>query len=400
MPRPDLELADIFRRHGPAYREGHRLPVHQLKVMQAIETCRTAALGGHVDQCDHCDFTRISYNSCRNRHCPKCQSLARAKWLEKRKAELLPVEYYHLVFTVPEQIASIAFQNKAVVYAILFRAAAETLLTIARDPKHLGAEIGFFGILHTWGQNLHHHPHIHFVVPGGGLSPDADRWVACRPGFFLPVQVLSRLFRRLFLERLEQAYRAGELKFYSDLQALQDPEASARYLDPVRQAEWVVYAKPPFGGPERVLEYLGRYTHRIAISNQRLVSMDDDEVCFLWKDYRNEHKQKQQTMRLPVSEFIRRFLMHTVPSRFPRIRYYGFLASANRKMALPLCRKLLAVPVLDLLPRPALDYKDWYEALTGESLRRCPQCGVGSLQRIETLQPCRPSPVPMVVDTS
>ncbi len=402
MPRPALELADIFRRHGAAYRQAHRLPVHHLKLMQAIETCRTAALGGHVDQCDHCSYTRISYNSCRNRHCPKCQSLARAKWLEKRKAELLPVEYFHVVFTVPEQIASIAFQNKAVVYAILFRATAETLLTIARDRKHLGADIGFFGVLHTWGQNLHHHPHIHCVVPGGGISPDGDRWLSCRPGFFLHVKVLSRLFRRLFLELLDKAYRTGKLEFYSDLQPLHDPEAFTRYLDPVRQTEWVVYAKPPFGGPERVLEYLGRYTHRIAISNQRLVSMDDDEVCFLWKDYRNQqnqHKQKQQTMRLPADEFIRRFLMHAVPPGFPRIRYYGFLASANRKMALPLCRKLLAVPILDLLPRRTLDYTDWYEALTGESLRRCPQCGIGSVQRIETLTPCRP-PSPLIVDTS
>ena len=261
MSRPALELADIFRRYGPAYRQAHRLPLHHLKLMQAIETCRTAVLGGHVDQCDHCVFTRISYNSCRNRHCPKCQSLARAKWLEKRKAELLPVEYFHVVFTVPEQIATIAFQNKSVVYAILFRVVAQTLLTIALDPKHLGADIGFFGILHTWGQNLHHHPHIHCVVPGGGISPDGDRWIACRSGFFLPVRVLSRLFRRLFLEMLEQAYRAGKLEFFSDLQPLQDPEAFARYLDPLRQIEWVVYAKPPFGGPERVLEYLGRYTH-------------------------------------------------------------------------------------------------------------------------------------------
>ncbi len=316
----------------------------------------------------------------------------------------MPVEYFHVVFTIPEQIASIAFQNKAAVYAILFRATAQTLLTIARDPKHLGADIGFFGVLHTlrfsaWGQNLHHHPHIHCVVPGGGLSPDHDRWVACRPGFFLPVRVLSRLFRRLFLEVLEQAYHAGKLEFFSDLQSLQDPEAFARYLDPVRKTEWVVYAKPPFGGPERALEYLGRYTHRIAISNQRLVSMDNAEVCFRWKDYRHEHKQKQQTMRLAPPEFIRRFLMHAVPPGFPRIRYYGFLASANRKLALPLCRKLLAVPILDLLPRPALDYKDWYKAVTGDSLRRCPQCGTGSLCRIETLQPCW-SPSPAVVDTS
>jgi len=396
VPRPALELADIFRRHGSAYRQAHDLPVHHLKLMQAIETCRTAALGGHVDQCDHCQFTRISYNSCRNRHCPKCQAVARARWLEQRKAELLPVEYFHVVFTVPEPIASIAFQNKAVVYDILFRATAQTLLTIARNPKHLEAEIGFFGILHTWGQNLHHHPHIHCVIPGGGLSSSRDRWIACRPGFFLPVRVLSRLFRRLFLEMLDQAYRAGKLQFFSSLEPLREPAAFARYLAPVRETEWVVYAKPPFGGPERVLEYLARYTHRVAISNHRLVSMQEDQVSFRWKDYRREHQLKILT--ITAHEFIRRFLIHAIPPGLQRIRHYGFLANATRKKALALCRKLLVAPVSDLLPRPALDYKDWYEAVTGESLRVCPKCATGTMWRTEILTP-NPSH-PAVVDTS
>lgn len=383
MPRPALELADIFRLHGPAYRQAHPLPLHQLKLMQAIETCRTAALGGHVEQCGQCDFTRISYNSCRNRHCPKCQSLARAKWLEQRKAELLPVEYFHVVFTIPEQIAAIAFQNKSVVYKILFQATAETLLTIARDSKHLGAEIGFFCVLHTWGQNLHHHPHLHCVIPGGGVSSDHQRWVACRPGFFLPVRVLSRLFRRLFLEELEKAYRADKLRFYSDLKPLQDPQTFAHYLAPLRETEWVVYAKPPFGGPEQVLEYLGRYTHRVAISNQRLVAMRDGEVTFRWKDYK--HEQRPKTMTVSAAEFIRRFLSHALPPGFQRIRYYGLFASVHRRAAIAFCRRLLLAPVSDLLPKPARDYRDLYQALTGKSLHRCPQCGVGEMIIIEVL---------------
>src|ERR1700694_1136166 len=358
MPRPALDLADIFRLHGPAYRQVHDLPPHQPKLMQASETCRTAALGGHVEQCGQCEFTRISYNSCRNRHCPKCQSLARAKWLEQRKAELLPVEYFHVVFTIPEQLAAIAFQNKSVVYDILFRATAETLLPMARDSKHLGAEIGFFAVLHTWGQNLQHHPHLHCVIPGGGVSSDHERWIGCRPGFFLPVLVLSRLFRRLFLEMLQKGYAAGQLQFFSDLKPLQDPQIFASYLNPVLEAEWVVYAKPPFGGPQQVLEYLGRYTHRVAISNQRLLGMQDGQVCFRWKDYR--HEQRPKTMTLSADEFIRRFLLHALPPGFRRIRYYGLFAPIHRREAVILCRKLLLAPVPDLLPRPSIDYRDWY----------------------------------------
>ena len=292
MARPALELADIFRRHGEAYRQAHPLPRQQRRVMRAIETCRTAALGGHVEQCGHCHHVRISYNSCRNRHCPKCQSLARARWLEARKSELLPVEYFHVVFTVPEPIAELMFYNQEQLYDLLFRATAQTLLTIARDPQHLGASLGFFAILHTWGQNLHFHPHLHCVVPGGGLSIDHDRWVSCHPGFFLPVRVLSRLFRRLFLEALEKAFRNGQLRFFSQLEPLRHPAAFTRYLAPLRKTEWVVYAKPPFGVPPQALEYLGRYTHRVAISNQRLLALQDDQVSFQWKDYRQPHQSK------------------------------------------------------------------------------------------------------------
>lgn len=303
-----LEVADIFRQVGPTYRSNHAdtLSLGQRRVMSAIERCRTAALGGHVEQCDACGHQRIAFNSCRNRHCPKCQSLVRAQWLEDRQTELLPVEYFHVVFTVPQEVAAIAYQNKAAVYDILFHATSETLRTIAADSKHLGAEIGFIAILHTWGQNLLHHPHLHCVVPGGGVAPDGERWVACRTGFFLPVRVLSRLFRRLFLAQLRSAFANGELRFFNGLAALQDPVAFARYLAPATQAEWVVYAKPPFGGPEQVLEYLGRYTHRVAISNNRLVHFADGEVAFAWKDYRHESRHK--VMCLDAQEFVRKRL--------------------------------------------------------------------------------------------
>jgi len=391
MPRPSLELAGIFRRHGPAYRKAHLLPRHQLRLMRAIETCRTAALGGHVDRCGQCEHTRISYNSCRNRHCPKCQSLARARWLESRKAELLPVEYFHVVFTVPEQIAAIAFHNQALVYGILFRAASETLLTIAQDSKHLGARIGFFAILHTWGQNLLHHPHLHCVVPGGGLCADGSRWIASRPGFFLPVRVLSRLFRRLFLQALQRAFDQGQLNLFGDLEPLQNPAAFSRHLAPLRNCEWGVYAKPPFGGPQQALDYLGRYTHRVAISNQRLLSMDGGHVSFLWKDYR--HPGKLKTMTLAPGEFIRRFLLHALPPGFQRIRHYGLLSNCHRQSSLARCRQLLAAPAAGLLPQPK-DYKDLYEALTARSLTRCPRCGTGIMVRVQILAayrwPARP----------
>ena len=383
-----LEVADIFRQVGPVYRQDHAdaLSVGQLRVMRDIERCRTAALGGHVEQCDACGHQRIAFNSCRDRHCPKCQSLVRAQWLEDRQAELLPVEYFHVVFTVPQEIAAIAYQNKALVYGILFRAAAETLRTIAADPKHLGAEIGFIAILHTWGQNLLHHPHLHCVVPGGGPSPDGKRWVACRPGFFLPVRVLSRLFRRLFLQQLQQAFDNDELQFFNSLAALKDRVAFAKYLAPATHAEWVVYAKPPFGGPEQVLQYLGRYTHRVAISNNRLLDFTDGQVSFAWKDYR--HDSRNKVMRLDAHEFIRRFLLHVLPCGFQRIRHFGFLANCHRQARLDLCRQLLKAPAPMVEPLdPLLDYRDHYQRLTGVSLRDCPQCGRGQMVRIESFEP-------------
>ena len=388
MRATGLEVADIFRQAGPSYRQYHadELSRGQRCVMSAIERCRTAALGGHVEQCDSCGHQRIAFNSCRNRHCPKCQSLVRAQWLEDRQADLIPVEYFHVVFTLPEEIAAIAYQNKAVVYDMLFQATAETLRTIAADPKHLGAEIGFIAILHTWGQNLLHHPHLHCVVPGGGLSADGERWVSCRPSFFLPVRVLSRLFRRLFLAQLQAAFDAGHLRFFNALESLQAPRAFARHLAPARHAEWVVYAKPPFGGPQHVLEYLGRYTHRVAISNNRLIDFAEGKVSFRWKDYRHESRQK--LMRLDAKEFIRRFLLHVLPAGFQRIRHYGFLANRHRAAKLARCRQLLAEPVPAAeLPDVPLDYRDRYQLLTGKSLRDCPKCGHGHMVCIETFLP-------------
>jgi Putative transposase/Transposase zinc-binding domain len=383
--RPSLELADIFRRYGPTYRQEHAgsLSRRQRRVMSAVERCRTAALGGHVEQCDRCAHRRIAYNSCRNRHCPKCQSLTKAHWLEERRVEVLPVEYYHVVFTVPEEIAALAYQNQALVYGLLFRAAAETLRTIAADPKHLGAEIGFLAVLHTWGQTLLYHPHLHCVVPGGGLSLDGQRWVACRPGFFLPVRVLSRLFRRLLLEYLQAAFDRQHLHFFSALQPLAEPPAFAAYLAPLRTTEWVVYAKPPFGGPQQVLDYLGRYTHRVAIANHRLVSLEKDTVTFRWKDYR--HHNKQKLMTLPVDEFLRRFLLHVLPDGFQRIRHYGFLGNRHRTTKLAHCRHLLEACPRGLPTPKRMDYRAHYEHLTGRSLAVCPVCRQGRMVRIELL---------------
>src|SRR5437867_5092962 len=379
MDRPKLEVADVFRRYGVAYREKHgaSMSTGQRRVMTAIEVCRTAALGGHLEQCDECGHQRNCYCSCRNRHCPKCQSLARAEWIEKRQSELLDCEYFHVVFTVPEQIAAIAYQNKELVYGILFRAAAETLRTIAADPKHLGAEIGFFAVLHTWGQNLLNHPHLHCVVPGGGLSLDGTQWIGCRPGFFLPVRVLSRLFRRLFLTLLKQAFESGDLQFFGSLKRLRHPHEFHAYLAPVEQKEWVVYAKPPFAGPRQVLDYVGRYTHRVAISNNRLLDIEHNLVRFQWKDYRDNDRQK--TMTLSADEFIRRFLIHVLPDGFQRIRYYGFLSNCHRNEKLALCRQLLGMPAADpeTLPRDQLsdyEYEALYEKLTGCSLQQCPIC--------------------------
>ncbi|MBD9668854.1 IS91 family transposase [Variovorax sp. VRV01] len=338
-----LEVADIFRTHGPDWRNAQRghLSLGQLKVMSAIEQCRSAALGGHVLRCEGCGQDQIAYNSCRNRHCPKCQASAAQRWLQARQADLLPVDYYHVVFTLPAPISAIAYYNKAEIYALLLDAAAETLLTIAADPKHLGASIGATLVLHTWGSALTHHPHVHGIVPGGGLSPDGGRWIACRPGFFLSVRVLSRLFRRRFLEALGQLHRAGRLRFFGEFAALTDAHAFADWLAPLRKCEWIVYAKRPFAGPEAVLAYLSRYTHRVAISNSRLVAMDEQGVTFRWKDYRAKGRTRRKTMTLDADEFMRRFLLHVLPGGFHRIRHYGFLANGNRATSLARIRELL-----------------------------------------------------------
>jgi len=402
MSRHKLEVADIFRRHGAAWRaanEGH-LSLGQRRVMTAIEICRTAALGGHVERCDECGHTRIAYNSCRNRHCPKCQWRAAEAWLAAREAELLPVPYFHVVFTLPAAIGAIAYQNKAKVYGLLLSAAAETLTTIAADPKHLGAATGVTAVLHTWGQNLDHHPHVHCIVPGGGISPDGERWVRCRPNFFLPVRVLSRLFRRLFLERLEALHAAGELHFFTDLARLHEEDAFRAYLAPLRKTDWVVYAKRPFAGPEQVLAYLARYTHRVAIGNRRLLELDEGHVRFRWKDYRESGRQRHKVMRLGVGEFMRRFLLHVLPEGFHRIRHYGLLANGHRADKLPLCRKMLAVPPTTEEAEEN-DGKD--DVATSNDCLACPCCG-GRMTIIETFERgswprCNPA-APMRFDSS
>ena len=399
MDRPKWEVADIFRGYGGEYREKHgaSMSTAERRVMSAIELCRTSALGGQIEQCDQCGHRCICYQSCRNRHCPKCQSLARAKWIEDRRHELLNCEYYHVVFTVPDKIAALAYQNKEVVYNILFQATAETLRTIAADPKHLGAEIGFFAVLHTWGSALLHHPHLHCVIPGGGLSYDGTRWVPCKPGFFLPVRVLSLLFRRLFLERLQNAFDDGKLRFFSALEYLRDRCEFARYLEPVRKSKWVVYAKRPFAGPEQVLDYVGRYTHRVAISNNRLLDIEGGQVSFRYKDYRNQGQQK--TMTLSAEEFIRRFLLHVLPHGFHRIRYYGFQGNRYRKEKLDQCRQLLGMPIPEVPTESSetRDYRDRCEELNGVSLRICPVCRRGHMVLIDTFEA---SSRPAIKDTS
>ncbi|WP_299913680.1 IS91 family transposase [uncultured Paracoccus sp.] len=380
MSRPLLELADIFRAHGPAWRQvnaGH-VSLIQLKVMSAIEACRTEALGGHVAGCAKCGHQHIAYNSCKNRHCPKCQGPAARDWMAARAEDLLPVEYFHVVFTLPAEIAQVAFWNKKAVYDLLFRASAETVMNIAADPKRMGARVGMTSVLHSWGSALTHHPHIHMIVPGGGLSPDGARWVACRPGFFLHVRVLSRLFRRLFLDGLMHLHRAGQLAFFGDLAELASADTFTAWLAPFRKSEWVVYAKPPFGGPEAVLAYLSRYTHRVAISNTRLVSADADTVAFRWKDYRIKRGDRQKVMRLATPEFIRRFLIHVLPDGFHRIRHYGLLASSARKANITKIRALLCVQQSEqvAVPEPELE-------ITPHTLREpCPCCG-GPMRIIE-----------------
>ena len=377
MSRPALEVADIFRGHGPAWRQanaGH-VSLGQLKVMSAIESCRTAALGGHVARCEDCAYTAIAYNSCRNRHCPKCQGAAAKQWLAGREAELLPAPYYHVVFTLPAAVADIAYQNKAVIYDLLFKASAETLTTIAADPKHLGARIGITSVLHTWGSALTHHPHVHMIVPGGGIAPDGKRWVSCRPGFFLPVRVLSRLFRRLFLDKLAAAHQ--QLQFFGNHAPLANAQAFAAYLAPLRKIEWVVYSKRPFGGPEAVLAYLSRYTHRVAISNSRLAAFDRNGVTFKWKDYRIEGPDRYKLMTLATDEFIRRFLIHVLPRGFHRIRHYGLLAKTAGADNIALARELLATPKLQSEPADA--------ANADHNEPACPCCG-GRMIVIETFE--------------
>ncbi len=368
-----LEVADIFRHHGAAWRHaraGH-LSLDQLKVMSAIERCRSAALGGHVLCCEGCAQVQIAFNSCRNRHCPKCQGSAARRWLQDRQADLLPVDYYHLVFTLPAPISDIAYHNKAVIYALLFKSAAETLLTIAADPKRLGARLGITAVLHTWGSALTHHPHIHCIVPGGGLSLDGERWVACKSGFFLPVRVLSRLFRRLLLEQLSSAHHAGRLQFFGAHQKLVDPQDFANYLAPLRQIDWVVYAKRPFAGPEAVLAYLAHYTHRVAISNSRLIACDERGVTFKWKDYRAQRRDRYKTMTLTTFEFIRRFLIHVLPSGFHRIRHYGLFANHTRVKHVQRLRELLSDHTVDALA-PETEVVD--DKLP-TSTYTCPACG-------------------------
>jgi hypothetical protein len=384
VSRPRLEVADIFHRHGAAWRRanvGH-VSLGQLQAMSAIQSCRTAALGGHVTACEDCGHTQIAYNSCRNRHCPKCQGAAARDWLTEREADLLPVPYFHLVFTLPAAIADLAYQNKAVIYDALFKASSETLLTIAADPKHLGARIGVTAVLHTWGSAMTHHPHVHGIVPGGGISPDGSSWVRCRPGFFLPVRVLSKLFRRLMLEQLAAAHAAGKLQFFGQHAHLADAAAFATFLAPLRTTRWFVYSKRPFAGPQAVLAYLARYTHRVAISNRRLIAADEHGVTFKWKDYRFEGCDRYKSMTLAPDEFIRRFLIHVLPKGFHRIRHYGLLASAARQANIARARALLAAPE----PPTALDASTTADATAPTDHRPpCPCCG-GRMIIVETFE--------------
>jgi Putative transposase/Transposase zinc-binding domain len=394
-----LEVADVFRTYEKDFfaQWGHVLSPHQKKAFAAIRDCRTAALGGHVDECDECGHRAVSYNSCRDRHCPKCQAMARAKWLAEREAELLPVPYFHVVFTLPHQIGALALQNAREIYGILFRAVSETLLTLAADPKRLGAAIGFLAVLHTWGQNLHLHPHIHCVVPGGGIGPDGASWVGSRKSFFLPVRVLSRLFRIKFLIHLRKAFRDGKLGFHGEMAGLAQPAAFEALCHQAGQIEWVVYAKPPFGGPEQVLKYLARYTHRVAISNRRLLSMENGRVTFEWKDYAAGNQTKTMTLR--AVEFIRRFLLHIVPAGFMRIRQYGFLANRARGKKLALCRDLLAAVPASSKPSDAAVIVQEGETKK-EDRKLCPVCQAGHMLHLEIIPPMRPAPLPVRQDSS
>jgi hypothetical protein len=382
-----LEVADIFRVFGSAYRETHELPLRHLRAMRAIEICRTAELGGHLDQCDHCGTVRISYNSCRNRHCPKCQCLEKERWLEARQKDLLPTPYFHVVFTLPEGLRPLALRNQKVVYSLLFKAVSETLTELARDSKHLGAEIGFMAILHTWSQTLIDHPHLHCLATGGGLSLDGNRWLRSRKEFFIPVKVLSSLFRGKFLDGLKKMYEAKELKFPGQIEELKDPRTFKRLLTNLYHQAWVVYCKPPLKHPKKVVDYLGRYTHRVALSNDRLVKMEDNRVTFRWRDSADNNKIKWLT--LEAFEFIRRFLLHVLPSQFVKIRYYGILSHRSRKGKLLRCKKLLGVLISEDSKQVLKEtWQDLLARITGIDPRVCPYCGKGKMIQRETLSSC------------
>jgi Zn finger protein HypA/HybF involved in hydrogenase expression len=382
-----LEVADIFLQYGQQWRQQHKghISLGQLKTMSAIERCRTVELGGHVLQCQSCEHIHIAYNSCRNRHCPKCQASAAQRWLEARQRDLLPVDYYHVVFTIPSEVNDLAYQNKSVVYDILFKAVSKTLMIIAGDKKHLGAQLGATLVLHTWGSAMTHHPHIHGIIPGGGLSKDGQQWVACQSGFFLPVRVLSRLFRRLFLELLLKAYQKEQLHFFQQLKSIEDRQAFTRWLKPLRQKEWVVYAKRPFAGPKAVLAYLSRYTHRVAIANSRLISMDEHGITFKWKDYRKKEGHRQKTMTLSTDNFIQRFLLHILPKQFHRIRHIGLFANACRRKNIAQIRQLLVEQegltqseVMEVAEKP----KELEETI--DLFYQCPKCA-GNMIIIEAV---------------
>jgi hypothetical protein len=387
MSRPALEVADILRSYGPAYlqTQGHLLSSAQRKVLKDLSACRTAVLGGHVEQCDQCGHQRICYDSCRNRHCPKCQAGARAQWLQQQACDLLPTSYFHVVFTLPQQIAPLALQNQRLIYSLLFQAASESLIKIAAEPKHLGAAIGLLAVLHTWGQNLHYHPHLHCVVPGGGLSPDGSRWIPSRKKFLVPVKVLSRLFRRKFVTYVRKAFRQAKLCFHGQLKPLAQAQSFATWLKALAKKDWVVYAKPPCGGPQQVLKYLARYTHRVAISNQRLIALRDGQVTFRWKDYSQPYAAREMT--LTAQEFIRRFLLHVLPAGFVRIRHYGWLSNRSRKRKIALCRKLLighATPAETCPTDPGRSAADTSPLPSADP---CPVCQKGRMLLLEKLGP-------------
>ncbi len=389
MRTHSLELADIVKTYGVSYKKQYRLPRHQLRVLSAIERCRTSRLGGHVDRCDDCGHERISYNSCRNRHCPKCGALAKEKWIQSRQRDLLPVPYFHIVFTLPDELNAITLYNQRLMYTMLFRAASETLLCLGRDPKHLGGEIGLISVLHTWGQNLMNHPHLHCIVPGGALSPDGKKWIGSQKKFFISVHILSKVFRGKFLASLKSAYQQKKLQLEGALEPLRNKNIFQAIITSLYEKGWVVYAKQPFGGPEQVLAYLGRYTHRVALTNNRLVSMSDGKVSFHWKDYRDHNKEKLMT--LDVFEFLRRFLLHVLPERLCKIRYYGFLSNRHRIDQLGKCKELLDVPVV----LKQIEKKTWEELfleLTGVDIRICPACHKGKMRSYHVLEPVQNAP--------